>query len=189
MWSRLAWLFGPGAPREGGTPASATSRALGILVQDVTAGRRQDGPATSAAPHELGTLVQIVTGPAAVGEPRPGGPTAPDSSRVWNVRYADPDRHRTLPDTANLKDLLARGELLREVAFEVHLRGGAVVRGHATPSSVAWECPCGERLDLLSDAAHPVTGGLLVECPCGRWYWCGPGPSQVGIRGVWQAGA
>ncbi len=64
-----------------------------------------------------------------------------------------------------------------------------MVRGHATRDEAAWTCPCGALLDLLSEAAQPVTGGLRIECSCGRGYWCGPGPWLVAVNGVWEDGA
>lgn len=103
-------------------------------------------------------------------------------------RYADPECH----GSTNAEDFIIlrkSGELLREVAFLVYLQGGSAVVGHATPETVTWECPCGRRPDLLSSAATFVTGGVRVQCQCGRGYFCGPGSWSVARNGVWEDGA
>jgi hypothetical protein len=75
-----------------------------------------------------------------------------------------------------------------EVDFEVRLGDGSITRGRATPEGASWDCPCGLRLDMASEAAHVVTGGLRLDCTaCGRGYWLSRGLAMIGVFGVDQS--
>lgn len=86
-------------------------------------------------------------------------------------------------------DLIAKGRLLSEVAFDVHLRDGKMIQGCASTTGVFWNCPCGQQLDMASDSAAMVTGGVRLDCDkCTRGYWLGQGIPLVGVNGIWESG-
>jgi len=116
----------------------------------------------------------------------------PEHEQYSGGRYVAPGDHSIgiLLETDAFITLMRSGRLLGEVAFDVHMRCGAVVRGRATAATAAWTCPCGSNLDMMSEAATLVTGGLLTRCPeCGRTYWLGQGLSLVAVYGVWETGS
>ena len=65
--------------------------------------------------------------------------------------------------------------------FEVNLLDGTTRRG----ADSEWSCPCGQPVDISSEAAFPVTGGVRLDCTgCGRHYFLSGGVPVIGERGV-----
>lgn len=143
--------------------------------------------------EEMGWFTRFLPRPSSpVGGAAPGAEAIAGHAGSPVGGYVAPGDHSvgTLLETDALIAFMKSGRLVREVAFDVHMRCGAVVQGNATAESASWTCPCGSEIDMMSDAATMVTGGLLIRCPgCSRVYWLGQGLPLVGVQGVWETGS
>lgn len=104
--------------------------------------------------------------------------------------FVDPaSSSATRLDVQDVVELAKRGQLVERVTFKIHFLNGEISRGEASAAGAVWSCPCGQKLDIDSQHAFNVTGGVRLDCSsCERRYFLSQGVPLIAVNGVHEIG-